>query len=154
MSEGTILSIHVTEAGGEALRSVDEVKAVAGAGLEGDRYFRRTGTYSEKHDVGREATLIESEAIAAVQRDYGVEIEAGDCRRNIVTRGIALNHLVGKEFRVGEARMRGIRLCEPCGHLAKLTHEKVSKGLVHRGGLRAQIVEGGTIRVGDRIVPL
>jgi MOSC domain-containing protein YiiM len=97
-------------------------------------------------------TLIEIEAIEALERDYGVKLSPGDARRNIVTRGVALNHLVGKEFRVGEAVLRGIRLCEPCQHLVRLTgQEKVLPGLVHRGGLRAQVVKGGVIRVGDAV---
>jgi MOSC domain-containing protein YiiM len=97
-------------------------------------------------------TLIEIEAIEALERDYGVKLSPGDARRNIVTRGVALNHLVGKEFRVGEVVLRGIRLCEPCQHLVQLTgQEKVLPGLVHRGGLRAQVVKGGVIRVGDAV---
>jgi MOSC domain-containing protein YiiM len=100
------------------MKSVAEVRAVAGQGLEGDCYFLRTGTYSPKHEPAREVTLIEIEAIDALERDYGVKLGPGDARRNIVTRGVALNHLVGKEFRVGEAVLRGIRLCEPCQRLS------------------------------------
>jgi MOSC domain-containing protein YiiM len=96
-------------------------------------------------------TLIESEAIAALQRDYGIGIEAGTTRRNIVTRGVALNHLVGKEFYVGEVLLRGDRLCEPCAHMEKLTVKGALRGLVHRGGLRAEIVRGGIVRVSDSI---
>ena len=84
--------------------------------------------------------------------DYGVELAAGDARRNIVTRGVALNHLVGKEFTVGNVRIRGIRLCEPCDHLERLTGKPVLKGLLHRGGLRAQILTEGTIHAGDEVV--
>lgn len=134
------------------MKTVPEVRAVAGRGLEGDRYFLETGTYSHKPGPDREVTLIEIEAIEALGRDYGVTIEPGEARRNIVTRGVALNHLVGKEFRVGEAVLKGIRLCEPCQHLVRLTgQEKVLAGLVHRGGLRAQIVQSGLIRQGDHI---
>ncbi len=154
MKNGNVHSIHIAPEEGGATRSVDSVRAVAGAGLEGDRYYDPDGSASSKRDPGWEATLIELEAIDAVRRDYGVEMGVGDSRRNIVTQGVALNHLVGREFRVGEVRMRGIRLCEPCGYLAGLTHEKVRKGLVHRGGLRAQILEGGRIRVGDSVEPV
>jgi MOSC domain-containing protein YiiM len=147
---GGAVSIHITNRAAGLMQSVSEVRAVAGQGLEGDRYFLKTGTYSPKHGAGREATLIEIEAIEALERDYGAKLSPGDARRNIVTRGVALNHLVGKEFRVGEAVLRGIRLCEPCQHLVRLTgQEKVLSGLVHRGGLRAQIVKDGIIRVGD-----
>ncbi len=149
---GRVVSIHITGEAAGAMRSVEAVRAVAGQGLEGDRYFLKTGTYSPKHGPDREVTLIEIEAIEALERDYGVQLSPGDARRNIVTREVPLNHLVGKEFRVGEAVLRGIRLCEPCQHLVRLTgQEKVLPGLVHRGGLRAQIVKGGMIRVGDMV---
>ena len=98
-----------------------------------------------------ELTLIEAEAIEALRRDYQVELAAGDARRNIVTRNVALNHLVGREFAIGDVRIRGIRLCEPCDHLQKVTGKSVIKGLLHRGGLRAQILTQGTIRVGDSV---
>ena len=87
----------------------------------------------------------------ALQRDYGIELMAGESRRNITTRGVALNHLVGREFRIGEIRARGLRLCEPCSHLEKLTGKRLIKGLLHRGGLRAQILTAGDVRVGDEI---
>jgi MOSC domain-containing protein YiiM len=152
MEQGRVVSIHIADRAAGPMKSVTEVRAVAGRGLEGDRYFLKRGTYSSKHGPDREVTLIEIEAIEALERDYGVKLSPGDARRNIVTRGVALNHLVGKEFRVGEAVLRGIRLCEPCQHLVRLTgQEKVLPGLVHRGGLRAQVVKGGVIRVGDAV---
>ncbi|MFN4218846.1 MAG: MOSC domain-containing protein [Candidatus Bipolaricaulia bacterium] len=152
MGNGRVVSIHITEQATGTMKSVAAVRAVAGRGLEGDRYFLGTGTKSSKPGPDREVTLIEIEAIEALERDYGVKLSPGDARRNIVTRGVALNHLVGKEFRVGEAVLRGIRLCEPCQHLVQLTgQEKVLPGLVHRGGLRAQIVRDGIIRVGDTL---
>ena len=106
---------------------------------------------ASKRSPDREITLIEAEAIEAVPREYGVELSPAEARRNIVTRGVALNHLVGREFRVGNVVLRGIRLCEPCEHLERLTRPGVLEALVHRGGLRAQIVSGGTIQVGDSI---
>ena len=151
MLQGNVVSINVTAKGGEPMNSVDEVRAVAGRGLEGDRYFSQDGTFSKTAGGGREITLIEAEAIEGLERDYGTKIEYKDARRNIVTRGVALNHLVGKEFRVGEVVIRGVRLNEPCNHLASLTNEKVKPGLVHRGGLRGEILNDGTIRVGDSI---
>ena len=151
MSQGTVVSINIAHAGGEPMESLGEARAVAGRGLEGDRYFSKDGTYSNNPGTGREVTLIESEAIDALERDYDVSLEYKDARRNIVTRGVALNHLVGREFRVGDVAMRGVRLNEPCNHLASLTNEKVKPGLVHRGGLRAEILNDGTICVGDAI---
>jgi MOSC domain-containing protein YiiM len=126
---------------------------VAGRGLEGDRYYSKLGTYSNQAGSGRDVTLIEVEAIEGLKRDYQIELDAGRVRRNIVTRGVALNHLVEQEFRVGDVVLRGTRLCEPCAHMEKLTVKGAMRGLIHRGGLRAEIVKGGTIKIGDRILP-
>jgi len=133
------------------MKTVEEVRAVPGRGLEGDRYFRRCGTYSGKEGTGRELTLIEVEAIEALGRDYGVALDAAETRRNVATRGVALNHLVGRVFRVGSTIARGIRLCEPCSHMETLAGKRIRSGLVHRGGLRAAILSDGWIRVGDRV---
>jgi MOSC domain-containing protein YiiM len=127
---------------------VDEAIAVAGRGLEGDRYFRAEGTFSDRGGDGRDVTLIEAEAIERLALDDGIELGIGDSRRNVVTRGVSLNDLVGKRFRVGEAECLGRRLAEPCTHLEQLTQPGVLKGLVHRGGLRANIVRGGPVAVG------
>ncbi len=135
------------------MRSVDRVRAIPGKGLEGDRYFEASGTYSDSPGPGREITLIESEAIEAMARDNEIAIPAGASRRNVVTRGAPLNHLVGREFDVGPVRLLGVRLCEPCSHLESLTSKGLIAGLVHRGGLRAQILTEGEIRVGDPILP-
>ena len=152
MWQGSVVSIGITASGSEPMRSVDQVRAVAGQGLEGDRYFLKQGTFTDNPNVtGRQVTLIESEAIDALARDYGYELAYKDSRRNIVTRGVPLNHLLGKEFRVGAVTLKGVRLNEPCSHLAGLTDDKVKVGLVHRGGLRADIVSDGVIRVGDAI---
>ena len=149
---GVVVSIHIAAAGSAPMTAVSEVHAVPGRGLEGDRYFMRTGTYSAKPGPFREVTLIEIEALEALERDYRIELEPGNARRNIITRGIALNHLVGREFQVGPITLRGIRLCEPCAHLEGLTREGVRNALLHRGGLRAQILTDGTIRVGDNVM--
>jgi MOSC domain-containing protein YiiM len=151
MWQGTIIAIGITRAGGERISAVDRVTAVAGQGLQGDRYFEGEGSFSGNSASGRQITLIEAEAVEALERDYGYKLDYIDARRNIVTRGVPLNHLVGKEFRVGEATLRGVRLSEPCHHLAGLTSDKVKVGLIHRGGLRADIVGGGLIRVGDEV---
>jgi MOSC domain-containing protein YiiM len=150
---GVVAGIFLGPVATKPMQAVTEVRAVAGRGLEGDRYFERTGTYSDTPGSGREVTLIESEAVASAGRDDGLDLAPGDARRNIVTAGVPLNHLVGREFLVGEVRLRGMRLCEPCAHLARLTRRPVVKSLTHRGGLRAEIVAGGTIREGDPIRP-
>ncbi|MBM4298887.1 MAG: MOSC domain-containing protein [Deltaproteobacteria bacterium] len=149
---GRVVSIHVADRAAAAMSAVNEVSAVAGRGLEGDRYFYLTGTYSNHPGNGRHVTLIESEAIEALKRDYQIALEPGLARRNIVTRGVALNHLVEKEFKIGAVVLRGTRLCEPCAHLEKLSSKGAMRGLIHRGGLRAEIIVGGTIRVGDEII--
>jgi MOSC domain-containing protein YiiM len=132
---------------------MEQAEAIAGRGLAGDRYHAGVGTFSKKDHPDREVTLIESEALEALAKDCNITLQPGQARRNLVTRAVPLNHLVGKEFTVGEVLLRGLRLCEPCGHLEKLTANGVEKGLLHRGGLRAQILRGGTLRPGAVIRP-
>jgi MOSC domain-containing protein YiiM len=150
---GHIETIHLRATKHSAPVAVPKAEVIAGRGLVGDRKllpekdaFRRAGD-------GVELTLIEAEALEAATREYGVAVSPGDSRRNVITRGAYLNHLVGRTFRIGGARLRGVKLCEPCGHLARLTCEDLRKALVHRGGLRCDVLEGGTIAVGDAIVP-
>jgi len=150
---GAVIAIHIAPTGAAPMRSVTSAQAVVGRGLEGDRYYNKLGTYSNQAGSGRDVTLIEIEAIDGLKRDYEVQLDPGQSRRNIVTRGIALNHLVEQEFRIGDVVLRGMRLCEPCAHMEKLTVKGAMRGLIHRGGLRAEIVKGGTIKVGDRILP-
>ena len=148
MFEGTVISINITPQAEAPMQSVDEVRAIPGRGLEGDRYFDNKGREPEAR---RELTLIEAEAIEALRHELNVDYGLSDSRRNEVTRGVPLNHLVGKEFWVGEVKARGIMLCEPCAHLQKLTIKQVLPGLVHRAGLRAQILTEGIIRVGATV---
>ena len=152
MSTGTIEFIYIAPKATEPTHSVNEVLAVPGVGLEGDRYAMRQGTFF-KPEPDFELTLIEAEAIEALKRDYNVELAPSESRRNLVTRGVALNHLVGRDFQIGGVKAHGIRLCEPCSHLQRLTGKQVIKGLLHRGGLRAQILTQGSIRVGDPVRP-
>jgi len=158
MFRGQLLAIFIAPRESAPVQSVDRSEAVAGQGLAGDRYSLATGTFSKGRAVNgpivkpdQEVTLIESEVLAAVAADYGIELPPDQARRNLLTRGVPLNHLVSREFLVGAVRLRGLRLCEPCKHLEKLTQEGVRQALVHRGGLRAQILAGGTLRVGDAI---
>jgi len=147
MFRGNVVSIFIAREAAIPMESREEVKAVAGQGLEGDRYFDGTGHWSKTPGVGREVTLIEIEAIEALESERNIAITPGATRRNIVTRGVPLNHLVGREFQLGAVRLRGTRLCEPCTYLESLTQQGVLSGLIHRGGLRAEIVTGGTIHV-------
>jgi hypothetical protein len=143
-------AVAVLLVAGEAeapLRRVDAVTAVAGRGLEGDRYGAGRGTFSGG-GRGYELTLVESEALD----DVGLACELA--RRNVVTRGVDLNALAGRRFRLGDAECVGRRLAEPCAHLERLSGPGLLRPLVHRAGLRADILVGGTIRVGDALQPL
>ena len=157
---GSVDSIHIARGAGEPMQSLGEVRAVLGHGLEGDRYFTESGHYSGRPSVGgREVTLIEREAVEHVAGDVigalgerlDIELTAGETRRNIMKSGVPLNHLIGREFWVGEVLMRGVRLCEPCNYLEGLTKPGVRMALMHRGGLRADILNEGVIRVGDAV---
>ena len=159
--DGTVERIFTAPEAEVEMTERSEVEAVAGSGLRGDRYFSEieTGTFvtwepdEERHD-GYDLTLIEQEAIDAIEREADIELAPGQHRRNIETRDVALNHLVGKRFRVGDAICRGDRLCEPCNHLQRITQDGVLQALTHRGGLRVDILEDGMIRPGDTIEPL
>jgi MOSC domain-containing protein YiiM len=128
--------------------SVTEVHALAGRGLAGDRNFAPLAVGKTNN-----VTLIESEKIREFTVATGLDFTAEDSRRNIVTSGIDLNQLVGCEFHVGVVRMKALELCEPCSLLARRTHRAVLWGLLHKAGLRCQIVTDGVIRVGDEIRP-
>jgi len=153
MWQGLVEAIHIAAEAAKPMESVAEVRAIPGQGLEGDRYFHKIGTYSNTPGSGREITLIEAEAVEALAREAKIDLVHGASRRNLTTRGVPLNHLVGRRFRVGEVLVEGTRLCEPCRHLEGLTQPGVLAALVHRGGLRTVILEGGTIRVGDIVRP-
>ena len=147
-----ILEILIAASPAEPMQPQSSVRAIPGRGLVGDRYFLGTGTFSpqpQKPDF--EITLIQQEFIEAFAQQNGIPFTAHDARRNLVTTGVDLNALAGHEFTVGNVKLRGIRLCEPCNYLAKQTHPEVLKGLVHQGGLRAQILTEGEIHLGDAI---
>lgn len=151
---GEVVAIHVATEAGAPMTELDVVEAIAGRGLAGDRYADASGTFSEKLSAGRQVTLIESEALDAIAAEQGIELAPGESRRNLTTRGVPLNHLVGREFTVGGVRLRGVGLCEPCGHLQrKLEIDQLVQTLAHRAGLKAEIVDGGAIRTGDAIEP-
>ena len=153
---GTVVAIYTAPGEGAATVEQAEAQAVAGVGIAGDRYAADTqqGKFSSTEGGGREITLIEREAVAALRAEAGLEVSEAETRRNLVTEGVPLNHLVGREFMVGEVRLRGVRLAEPCAYLEDLVGKAgLRKSLVHRGGLRADIVEGGTLRVGDLVEP-
>jgi MOSC domain-containing protein YiiM len=154
MFEGKLIGIRVASEAKGDMREVDNIEALAGQGLAGDRYAELKGAFQRgRIEPSQEVTLIESEAIEAAARDYQLEINHATTRRNLLTSGVPLNHLVGVEFTVGDVVLRGVELCEPCGYLEKLTCAGIEDALRHRGGLRAQVVTGGLIDSGAPIRP-
>ncbi|MFS8640859.1 MAG: MOSC domain-containing protein [Symbiobacteriaceae bacterium] len=152
MWTGSVAYICIAPAAASPVTTVDQVRAVPGRGLEGDRYFHGTGTFWRPLP-DYELTLIEMEVLEALEREEGIRLHPAAARRNIVTRGVPLGHLAGRRFRIGPVLVEGIRPCEPCEHLERLTRPGVRQALVHRGGLRARILTEGIIRVGDAVVP-
>jgi len=149
---GVVESIHITGGGGEPMRAVDRIRAIAGVGLEGDRYALRAGHHSGDPRVDRDVTLIEAEEIESLAAGSGIVLKPGETRRNVTTRGIRLNDLVGRRFRIGGVECEGTRLCEPCEYLTDLLGKPVLAPLVHRAGLRARILGTGEIARGDEVV--
>ncbi len=148
MAAGRVEQILIAGRAGELPHQVEKVRAVAGVGLEGDRYAAGVGTWSDwPVQSGKALTLVEAEVLEEI------DLAAAEARRNVVTRGIRLNELVGHRFRIGGVECRGDRLCEPCRYLAELTGVPVST-LVGRGGLRVEILCDGEIKVADRLTLL
>jgi len=146
MFKGTIEAIHIARAKGASCESLDRATLVAGKGIEGDRHFGR-----ESKGDRRNVSFIEAEAIEAIAADYEIELAPGESRRNVTTRGVPLNHLVGRRFRVGAVQLQGVELCEPCKYVSKMLGKDLLTSLKHRGGLRAAVIEGGEIERGDAI---
>lgn len=144
---GTVEGLWVAPAAGHAGRSLTSAVALAGEGLEDDRHVAGTGTFPSGLP-GSALTLIEAE----VCESFSPPLQANEHRRNVVTRGIELNALVGHEFMIGPVRCRGMRLCEPCRVIARYARRPILRPLVHRGGLRADILDDGTISLGDSVV--
>jgi MOSC domain-containing protein YiiM len=148
---GELLHIHVAREASAPMDALSEAHLVAGIGLEGDRYAMRLGTYSKKHHIDRQATLIEVEVLEALARDRSIELAPHEHRRNLTTRDVPLNHLVGQYFRIGGCVLYGGRLNVPCLYLENLIAKRVFKPLLNRSGLNCRIIVGGIIRAHDRI---
>lgn len=150
---GFIEALYIAPEAKAPMQAVESAHLIAGCGIEGDRYWRGAGTFSH-WPRDHELTLVEAEVIESVTAEWSLTFTPGETRRNIVTRDIRLNPLVGRRFRIGNALCIGTRLCEPCAHLEKMTGKGgLARMMVHRGGLRARILEDGTIRIGDRLIP-
>lgn len=151
MNLGTIEGIYISPTRGGPTELVENIHVVPGKGIEGDRYFFHPEMSDFQYNPDRELTLIQIESIEALIHEQGIKITPDQTRRNIVTRGVSLNDLVGCTFTIGNTQVRGIRLCEPCEYLAGRTDPRVLKSLAHRGGLRAQIITEGIIHNYDMI---
>lgn len=154
--KGEVVDIYVGPDTGDDMIERDTVTAVENRGIEGDRYYKGKGIWNEWEDnpnnEASDITFIELETIQAVKDDYDIDLERSDPRRNVVTRNVALNHLVGEQFVVGDAICEGLNLCEPCGYMQGLVGKgKVAEALKHRGGLDARVVETGAIEKGAEI---
>ncbi len=150
---GEVMGLYLADAKTAPMRPVTAATAIPGKGLEGDRYAAGAGTFTPRSSRlrGYDLTLIESEVLERVRLADGTGLAPEESRRNVVTRDIDLNALVGRQFCIGPVRAFGQRLCEPCVHLQRLTRPGMVSALVHKGGLRADVIGGGEIRVGDRI---
>jgi MOSC domain-containing protein YiiM len=146
MPNGSVVAIHLAAEESGPVHAVEEVEAVAGAGLSGDRYFEPGA------DPARQLTLVEAEELERLEREHGIALAPGESRRQLTTRGVRLNELVGRRFTVGGVACRGIELCEPCSHLQALTGRPgILRALVHRAGLNAELLSSGTIAIGDEV---
>ncbi len=152
---GAVTDLHITTRAFLPMRAQESVELVAGRGIAGDRYMLgiEQGYYSEKPEEGRQVTLFESEVLEAISRDYKVELLPEEHRRNITTRGVPLNWLVGRRFRIGPCLVEATRLSVPCRHIEQILDKQVFDAMVHRSGLNCRILVGGTVRVGDEIRP-
>lgn len=133
------------------MRSFHELELETNNGVVGDRYAARIGFYSDLHHDGRQVTLFEVETLEAIERDYKIPLSTRDHRRNITTRGVPLNHLVGQRFRVGETLLEGVMLSVPCRHIEQITGKEIFNAMLHRSGLMAKIIRGGKIFINDII---
>ncbi len=135
------------------MQSVAEIQAIQGLGLAGDRYALGVGFYSQRptEPGAREVTLFAAEVLDALRAEHGIELTPAEHRRNFTVRGVVLADLLGQRFSMGEVVLEGIRDCPPCEHLQGLVHKPVLQPLVNRGGIRACVLTGGTIRVGDAV---
>jgi MOSC domain-containing protein YiiM len=151
---GRVERIHVAIGEGEPMQALERVRVLAGVGLEGDRYASGRGHFSAMPGTGRAVTLIEAEVLDLLRDRLGIALQPGEARRNLTTRGIGLNALVGRRFRIGSVLCEGRRLCEPCAYLDGVVRKPLLEPLSRRGGLRADVLEGGEIRIGDEVQPL
>lgn len=151
---GVVRHLHITPRAFLPMESFDELTLVAGKGIEGDRYMigRESGFYSHKPEEGRQITLFEIETLEALARDAKIQMLPEEHRRNVTVQGVPLNHLVGRQFWVGEALLEATRLSTPCRHIEEILGKAVFDPLINRSGLNCRILKGGVIHVGDAVL--
>jgi MOSC domain-containing protein YiiM len=142
--------LHIARSFGAPVEAVQEIEVVKEVGVVGDRHAVPAGEWNDSH-VGEELTLVEAEELERLARDHDIHLRPGETRRTVTTRGIALNDLVGRRFKVGEVEAVAIELCEPCQHLTSLLGKPILRPLAHRAGIRVQLLNSGRIRVGDSV---
>ncbi len=153
--QGVVCYLHIAPRAFLPMKSVPEIHLIAGRGIEGDRYLigQEAGFYSHKPEEGRQITLFEMETLEALKRDYGIDLDPAEHRRNITVRDVPLNHLVGCRFWLGETLLEATRLSTPCKHIEEITGKSIFTALLHRSGLNCKILQGGTVHVGDQLRP-
>ena len=152
---GMVRHLHITPRAFLPMKSFPEITLVAGKGIECDRYMigRETGFYSEKPEDGRQITLFEVETLEALERDAKISLLPDEHRRNVTVEGVPLNHLVGRQFWLGETLLEATRLSVPCRHIEEIVGKPVFDPLINRSGLNCRILKGGVVRVGDLVRP-
>jgi MOSC domain-containing protein YiiM len=149
---GVVEGIFIADRSGQPMHSVPEVVGEARRGLLGDRHCRPAdASPPAPDDEVNDVTLVEAEVLESLRDEHGIELRGDETRRNVLTRGVRLNDLIGQRFTVGGMLCEGVEICQPCAHMQKKVGKPVLKPLVHRGGLRARILASGTLHVGDRI---
>ena len=150
---GTVEGLYIAERAGQPMHSVEAVTGEAYKGLVGDRHYRPRGGPTSKGKRGevQDLSLVEAEVLELLLDEHGIGLAGHETRRNVLVRGVRLNDLIGKRFKLGGLLCEGIEICQPCSHMQKKVGKPILKPLVHRGGLRARILESGIVRVGDSI---
>ena len=155
IESGKVVSLFIVDRSAEPMKKVDQLAALAGQGIEGDRYLLGTGTYSKKPEPGRQVTLIQSEVLNSLNKRFNITVKPKESRRNVLTEGIEINDLIGKEFLVGTVRLRAHRLTRPCKYLENLLGQPgLYSELWDHGGISCEILTDGVIEEGDIITPI
>ena len=151
---GSVVALYTADHGSAPMTKIQQLKAMAGRGIEGDRYFLGTGTYSKKPEPGRQITLIKSEVLQWLNNEFQISVEPEESRRNVLTRDVEINDLIGTEFFAGPVLLKAHRVTQPCRYLEKLLGRPgLYKALWNNGGISCEILSDGIIKEGDLIKP-